>query len=324
MGGVTDIEQAGQRCRMVDFGKFPSCLGFCSFILMMFLNLPLAASERFSRTELLMGNVQVAMVIDAPLKSKWRAFDVMSRAFEEGRHVEERVSEWHPDSDLSRLNQNPGIWVPIGHDLMTILETAEQISRESNGAFDITFASCPSGWSKPRCPYSYKDVHLIPELGLASIRQGVSVGVSGIAKGYIVDRMSSVLRKPGFRHHLVNAGDLFASGTWEIEIRDPGGAEDDTLCTLHVTDKAVSTSGTYERGNHIINPETDKPVLQKGSTTIVADRSILADAWAKVLFVLGPEKSDALLKNHRELQALFINEQNQISPPGLCATHRGE
>ncbi len=283
----------------------------------------LLAAERFTRTEILMGNVPVSLTIESSARKKTQAFEAMTQAFEEARRITDLVSEWQPESEVSFLNRHSGVWVPVGSETLHLLGKALEISRESDGAFDITFPSCRGGGQRP-CPYDYRDVLLAPELGLAKLSSGARIGVSGIAKGYIVDRMSHVLRESGFRRHLVNAGDLFASGTWEIKIRDPGGEAHETVCALRVTNKAVSTSGTYERGNHIVDPATHKPVLRRGSATVIADQSLLADAWAKVLFVLGPEKSEPILKQHPGLQSIFIHERNEITPQGVCSTDRVE
>src|SRR5262249_46527459 len=144
--------------------------------------------------------------------------------------------------------------------------------------FDITFAS-------KKKAASYRDVAIFPELGLAYLRPGVTIGVSGIAKGYIVNSMSRVLRQAGFRKFLVNAGDLYASGRWTIGIRNPDKpGSDESLCQITVVDRAVSTSGQYERGPHIVDPKTRKPDRARKSATVIASLSVEADALAKGFF----------------------------------------
>lgn len=239
-----------------------------------------------------MGDVPVTLTIETSLSKKSRALEAMSRAFDEARRLENAVSEWRPDSDATRLNENAGkALVPIGRDMTNILRKAEEISEATDGAFDITFASPCKGKASP-CPYDYRDVLVIPELGLAYLGPGIQIGVSSVAKGYIVDRMSDVLRKAGFRKFLINAGDLYASGRWEIGIRDPDEpSSPEALCTFKVQDRAISTSGHYERGPHIIDPRTRRPASGSKSVTVIAEDSATASSLATGLFVRGPSDS---------------------------------
>ncbi len=229
-----------------------------------------------------MGNVPVSITIETSSTHSQKIFSTMEQAFNEARRIEKDVSEWQPSSQTSLLNQNAGkFWVPIGKDLMQILLTAYEVSEKTDGAFDITFSS-------KNKTATYQDVLALPGLSLAFLKKkNMQIGVSGIAKGYIVDRMSDVLRKNGFRKFLVNAGDLYAEGSWSVGIRIPKSEASEVLCTLPVHNQAVSTSGLYERGNHIIDPHTRKPATEFQSVTVVAPTSIVADALAKGVFVGG-------------------------------------
>lgn len=247
----------------------------------------LLAAERLSRTQILMGDVPVSITIETSSRRRADALKAMTCAFEEVRRIEDEVSEWRPESQTSLLNRYAGkALVPIGEDLLKILSKAAEISEATGGAFDITFPS------RSRV-VSYRDVIIFPELYLVTLRRGVRIAVSGIAKGYIVDAMTGVLRQAGFRKFLVNAGDIYASGRWDIEIRDPDdprGAK--TLCRLSVRDRAVSTSGQYERGGHIVDPGSGRPVDYWKSLTVVAGDSMTADALATGLFVLAGRGGD--------------------------------
>lgn len=265
------------------------------------LNSPLFAAEKFTRTQILMGNVPVSITIETTQKKL--AEKITTRAFDEARRIEAKVSNFKPTSDTSRLNSHAGQgWVPIGHDLLKILMKAREISELTDGAFDITFLS--------KEPSDYSNVFLAPELSLAALRtQKTKIGVSGIAKGYIVDRISEILRKAGFKKFLVNAGDLYASGSWEIDIRNPTGSEEATLCTLRVHNQAVSTSGLYERGRHIMDPLTHRPVARLKSVTVIADSSIVADALGTGAFVMGQKKIPLLAERIPNVSILFVDHQ---------------
>ncbi len=276
------------------------------------LSLPagLQASNRFERTQILMGNVSVTLTVEAPVAKKNKAVEAMTRAFDEAKRIENEISEWRPGSEATRLNQNAGKRpVPIGRDMTAILLKAKEVSEITDGAFDITFSS------KKR-KISYRDVLLFPEKGLAYLRPGVKIGVSSVAKGFIVDRMSEVLRGAGFRKFLVNAGDLYAAGRWRIVIRDPdrpGG--DQGVCEVTVQDRAVSTSGQYERGPHIIDPKTGQPAAGLKSVTVIAKKSIDASPLATGFFVLGKEKAETILAKRTDVTAMFVaNDEKKIIP----------
>jgi thiamine biosynthesis lipoprotein len=273
-----------------------------AFSLFCTLTFPLQTkAAEFTRTRILFENVPVSITIRAPKKQKEQAFDAMERAYGEAERIADLVSEWRPKSQTSLLNHSAGKgWKSTDPELMTLLWTAKRISEESDGAFDITFAS--------RAGRSYEDIHLIPRLGLARLSSGTKIGVSGIAKGFIVDAMSGKLRSAGFQNYLVNAGDLYAAGRWRIRIRDPRfPSSDKSVCTFWVKDRAVSTSGQYERGLHIIDPKTHVPLPNKGSVTVVAEKSIFADAWAKAFFV-----SDQPMPPQEKIKVIRVSEEGKV------------
>lgn len=266
----------------------------------------------FARTQVLMGDVQVTMTVEAAASKKGKAFSSMEKAFAEARRLEHSVSEWRKGSQATLLNRNAGkALVPVDREMTKILLRAREISEMTDGAFDITFASRKRN-------ITFRDVVVIPELGLAYLRPGVRIGVSGIAKGYIVDAMSRILRRAGFKKFLVDAGDLYASGRWTIGIRNPdvpGSAE--ILCEIEAENQAVSTSGQYERGAHIIDPRIRKPAMGLKSVTVIAPTSTTADALATGLFVLGPAESEKVLANHPQIRAVFV--RSDTSSPPRCA-----
>ncbi|MDO8520051.1 MAG: FAD:protein FMN transferase [Deltaproteobacteria bacterium] len=267
-------------------------------IFFLILLLPtLARASEFSRTRILMGNVPVTLTVDAPKSGRGEAFIAMEKGYQEAIRIEKRVSEFLPNSDTSLLNRNAGKeWSRIGPDLLHILIKARSLSETTGGAFDITFASQAK-------EASFRDILLDPRNSRAFIKRvGTVIGVSSIAKGYIVDRMSAVLRKEGFPRHLVNAGgDVVAAGVWEVGIRNPYGGK--ALGPFKLTNGAISTSGNAERGKHIIDPRSRKPVDRKGSATVIAPRSALASPLATAAFVLG---EDAAVKKYRTLKGVKL------------------
>src|SRR3989338_517111 len=106
------------------------------------MNKILFAAMLFTRTQVMMGDVPVTIHVRAPESKKIAAFEAMNEAFKQARKIEQEVSEFKPDSQTSRLNRNAGLApVIIGKHLLKILETAQQLSLATDGAFDVTFAS---------------------------------------------------------------------------------------------------------------------------------------------------------------------------------------
>lgn len=300
--------------------KFAIVIGIASLIAIACSSLPYLGSVNFTRTRVLMGDVPVTLTVRAPSSREQAAYRAMEKGFEEMARIERMVSEYRPDSEVSLLNQNAGKkWIPISPETASILTVARQISEKSGGVFDITFASKAKN-------ANYRDVMLNERKEYAFLRtEGVRIGLSGISKGFIVERASKTISNEGFKDNLVNAGgDIFAQGAWKIRIRNPvAGNDGETRCALTVKDRAVSTSGTYERGMHLIDPKTRQPVNNHRSTTIVADSAVEADALATAAFILGRSEIGPLMREFPKTMAFVIEEDgNQqygdVKIPVLC------
>ncbi len=159
-------------------------------------------------------------------------------------------------------------------------------------------------------------------------KDGMSINLGGIAKGYIVDKAILHLKKRGIRSALINAGgDIYCLGKkdngekWNVGIRHPS-KKNAVIGTLALADKAVATSGDYEkffmlnekRFSHIINPKIGYPVNNRViQVTIVADTCIEADALATALMVMGKEKGLELIEKLPNTEAVIIEGKLEIS-----------
>ena len=162
-------------------------------------------------------------------------------------------------------------------------------------------------------------------------KPGMSVDLGGIAKGYVLDVGIDVLRKEGIKEALLNAGgDILTlggkrDGPWEIGIQDPrkkGGL----LGKLDVRDKAVMTSGDYERFymhegvryHHILDPHTGYPARGLRSVTVVGEDGAVTDALATAVFVLGLKKGLRLIESRPGMEGAIIDDQGgRHVTPGL-------
>jgi len=252
--------------------------------------------------------------------------------------VNASLSTFEPQSVISKVNQNRN--VRLDNMFTEVFTLAEEISRETGGAFDITVAPLVNEWgfgfktgqhpSKEKIDslrriVGYKKVELVGN----SIRKQDSrtmLDCSAIAKGYGSDVVARLLRRHGIENFMVEiGGEIVTKGNseqrlpWKIGVTKP---TDDSLNTnqeletvLNVTDKAMATSGNYrnfyykggKKYAHTIDPKTGYPVQHSLlSATVLAKNCATADAYATSFMVMGIEKARRLLVRHPELMAYFI------------------
>lgn len=274
--------------------------------------------------------------------------DAIDAAFAEIRRLQDVLSEWREDSEISKVNAQAGKGpVTVSQELFDVIQVAHDVSTASSGAFDITFASLHGLWDfrsfKPEVPdpvalaeraklIDYSKVGLNPQTRTVTLgAEGMRMGLGGIAKGTIVDRASAVLKQRGYVNHLIVAGgDLYASGRkasrrWNIGVRAPKGRG--LHATIEVENEGMATSGNYERYfvkegvryHHILSPETGMPVRGVSSVTVKAPSAGLADAFSTAVFVLGIEKGLALATQRPDLEALVFDDENfePTATPGM-------
>ncbi|PCH70820.1 MAG: thiamine biosynthesis protein ApbE [Rhodobacteraceae bacterium] len=233
--------------------------------------------------------------------------------------VDAQMSTWKPDSDLMRLNRAPvGDWVEIPRELMQVLARALEIGRASDGAFDIGLGDLVSAWGfggdapdtaaiRANLGRARAPSHDGLELDQAGLRVRklipLTLDLSGIAKGYGVDRMMQVCDDFAIPSALVALdGELRAKGTqpdgtpWSVAIEKPDYKAREALSMLELQDVAVATSGDYRhwvdisksRFSHSMDRRMGGPA-QPGiaSVTVLAADCMTADAMATAVLVMG-------------------------------------
>lgn len=264
-------------------------------------------------------------------------------AYEEIERIEALISSWRETSETSRLNDRAGQGpVAVSAELRGLIRRSLKVSRLTGGAFDITFASAGKLWdfksAAPRLPdpeivkasvanVDYRLVTVDDEAGTVTLaREGVRIGFGGIGKGYAANRAVRVMKEAGATSGLVNAGgDLLAFGLqedgspWTVAIADPLH-RDQVFAYLEVTDRAVVTSGDYERFfeidgvryAHILDPRTGYPVRGIRSVTILCPDAELADALATATFVLGKKEGLQLLDQLKGVEGLIVDGEGRL------------
>jgi FAD:protein FMN transferase len=192
---------------------------------------------------------------------------VLDRVFAHLRDVDARFSTYRADSEISRIGRGDLAEADASPDVRHVLAACDLLAATTHGAFDARRQPAVGG-----------------------------LDPSGYVKGWAVEEAAWFLDDAGIRDYVINAGgDVLARGhaapgvRWRVGIRHPA---DPTMmaAVLEVTDRAVATSGTYERGRHIIDPRTWLPVTSSlESLTVVGPRLAAADAYATAAFVMGAD-----------------------------------
>ena len=251
----------------------------------------------------------------------------------------QQVSTYIPDSQISQFNNSDSTsWIKVDEDFFSIVQAAQNVSKLSAGAFDISISPLVDLWGfgpKKRddvpnpaqieaalTQLGYQQLELNPEQQSLRKAQGnLRIDLSAVAKGFAVDKVSELLHKNDFPNHLVEiGGELRASGLnqadqkWRIAIEQPDLTTKITQQGLEITNRAVATSGDYrnyfvekgQRRSHIIDPKTGYPITHKlASVTVVDDSTALADAYATALLVMG-EKEGKVFAKENNLDVLMI------------------
>jgi thiamine biosynthesis lipoprotein len=258
------------------------------------------------------------MVLHAP--SDGVAADAARSAFARIAELDDKMSDYRPRSEVRLLSQYPGDWQIVSPELFAVLARAEDISRKSGGAFDVTVGPLVQLWREARRARQLPDAEALtraksrsgaPLLEVDTLRgmvklwvRDMQIDLGGIAKGYILQEALATLRKKGVTSALVEAGgDVVVSDAppgqagWSVFV---AGGDTATLRRAQaLTNAAVATSGGSEqfvdiggvRYSHIIDPWTGLGVTGRHIVTVIADDGALADAAATALSVLGPDRS---------------------------------
>jgi len=258
--------------------------------------------------------------------------------------LDRMMTTWLPDSEISRINAGAGVSaVKVSDETLAVIERALDVSRRSKGIFDITVGAFKGLWKfdqdmdgtlpdpaevqRRLALVGWRDVLVDHKRHTVKLRRkGMAITLGGIAKGYAVDRAVHILHQLGFTDFILQAGgDMYVAGKkgdkpWIVGIRDPRGPADQSFALAPIEDHAFSTSGDYERGfvkdgvryHHILDPRTGQPAHATRSVTILARDAFTADAWSKVLFILGWEKAMPLVEKMDDFDAVFVDDKNQI------------
>jgi thiamine biosynthesis lipoprotein len=288
-----------------------------------------------------MGTLARVVAVAANSRTASRSIEA---AFAEIYKVDELMSDYKKDSEISRVNRDAFKQpVKVSQSTYEVLEKGVEFSRLSEGAFDVTVGPIVQLWraataansvptegqlQQAQSKVGYEKLTLdANELTVRFAVDGMKLDLGGIAKGYAIDKAIEAMQKQGALGAMVDiGGDIRCFGRpskgkthWLIGIQDPTKAKEGldpgtSLLVLQLEDAAIATSGDYrrfalvegQRYSHIISRTTAAGTQGMSSVTIIANKAIDADALATAVTVLGSEKGLALVENLPEIEAILI------------------
>lgn len=257
---------------------------------------------------------------------------ILAAAFEKCADYERLLSKTVSGSDTERLNRSPEETVGISEDTRRLLERSVYYGDLSGGKFDITVCSVEELWdfenqivpSRDEIAEALKSVDYnsieITESG--ACLNGKKIDLGGIAKGYIADKAAEFLAEKGAESAVVNlGGDLKIFGR-ERDVRLQKPFEAGYAATLRISNRAVVTSGTYERCfekegvnyHHIIDPATGfSAETDLASATVICENAVDGDALATICILLGKNAAERLIEQTADTEAVFIDINGGLS-----------
>ena len=299
------------------------------------------AQEPYKRTLKLMGS---RFDITVVANDSTQANKYIDTAVAEISRIEKLISSWNENSQTSEINRNAGIKpVKVDAELFNLIERAISISKLTDGAFDISYASMDKIWkfdgSMTTMPSEKEITASVEKVGYQNIvldknkstiylkLKGMKIGFGAIGKGYAADKAKILLMSKGVTSGIINAsGDMNTWGKqtngedWKVAITNPMD-KNKVFALLPITNGAVVTSGNYEkyvnfngkRYTHIIDPRTGYPSTGIISVTVFAPKAELADALATSVFVMGKEAGLDRINQLPKIECIIIDDNGNIS-----------
>ncbi len=247
--------------------------------------------------------------------------------FDEVKRIDALMNMYNENSEVSLINKaKSGEKIKVSDDTYYVIKTALEICEDSGGAFDITVAPLMELWDfngddekiptqesidKALKNVGYKNIVLESGNMIYKLKSETEIDLGAAAKGYAGDKAIEIAKKYKLKGGIIDLGGNILcfgenpnseNGKWTVGIQTPFAPTGTYEKTVEISDKAVVTSGTYQRYfeksgkiyHHILNPETGYPQMKEyNSVTVVSDSSLKADCLTTAIFVMGENKDIA-------------------------------
>jgi len=257
--------------------------------------------------------------------------------------IENLISDWKPDSQVSQVNQNAGIKpIKVDREVFELAQRALKLSEITNGGFDVSFAAMDRIWkfdgSMTEMPSAEAIKKSVEKVGYKNIildsvqstiflkLKGMKIGFGALGEGYATDKCRTMMIAKGIEAGIVNgSGDMSTWGKqpngqpWKIGITNPFKPEK-LLAVVTLNQGAVTTSGSYEkfvifngkRYSHIINPATGYPATGLCSVTVFGPNAETANGLSTSMMVLGQTEGLLLLQKFPDYSCVMITDNGKV------------
>ena len=257
--------------------------------------------------------------------------------------IERLISSWDANSQTAEINRQAGIKpVKVAKELYNLIARSIEISKITQGAFDISYAALDPVWffdgRMKAVPSESERLKSVQNIGFKDLvlnakeqtvylpKKGMKIGFGAIGKGYAADATKKLMKSLGVSSGIINAsGDLTSWGKkpdgtdWQVGISNPENPAK-VFSWFPVRDAAVATSGNYEKYvtlegkqySHIMDPRTGIPVSGIKSVTVFAPKAELADAFATAVFIMGIDTGIDTISQLPGMSCIIVDAENNI------------
>jgi len=310
-------------------------------VVFVLFNLMAASQVLRKRTVKLMGGRFDITIVAKDSSEAERYIDTV---IHEVSRIENLISDWKPESQISQVNSNAGIRpMPVDKEVFELTKRAIHFSEITNGGFDISFAAMDRIWKfdgsmtemptpdaikKSVAKVGYKNIELDSVHSTIFLKmQGMKIGFGALGEGYAADRCRDMMLAKGIKAGIVNgSGDMSTWGkqpdgsSWNIGITNPL-QKDKLFAVVPLRQGSVTTSGSYEkfvvlngkRYSHIINPATGYPATGLCSVTVFGPSTEMANGFSTSLMVLGKKAGLQLLAKYPAFSCIMVADDGKVS-----------
>ena len=276
--------------------------------------------------------------------SAGRASSAIDQALDEVVRLDNVMSNFKSESDLSRMNREAHFHaVRIPAELYQVIETSLAYSRLSEGEFDVSVGPVVDLWkaalaggatptaeeqAQARSCVSYERIELIAPDQIEFHSNCMRLDLGSIGKGYAVDRAIAILRANGIERAYIDAGGstIYGMGTppdrdgWLVHLRDPSNRLDPQVKlisnSVSTTEQTAASTLTGDAPGHIVVPGSGKPLRTRYAVSVTAKSATDSDALSTTLLLLGPEKGAALVSRLKDVTAIWVSAEGQKTIAG--------
>jgi len=260
-------------------------------------------------------------------------------AFQNLNALEQNLSHFIPNSDISRLNTAPvNQSIRLNDETIRCLTHAVTLNKISKGTFDITIGPLVNLWKTEGHPSEKPIREAIRCIGMKHLRidtkentaaricDGLQIDLGGIGKGFSVDHMAEQLKEWDIEHALIHGGasSVRAFGKpeghqgWPVQISSPSG--ENILSQFVLRDEAMGASGLV-KGAHIIDPRTARPVSHHRAAWVRSSSATEVDGLSTAFMILQSEQIDKIIRNGLEISAWIIDDKDMSKQFGKWKKH---